>query len=324
MLQKIENNLTFDTKRDRNIITPCCNRQNKDGKFATYKELPPIYGYCHSCGEVTLPPTRYKDDLGNEYEWNDVTQKIDKPVLQLYDNNVIQTCDNHENKCNTMYDKTSKNINYIDFKHVSSCYNNPTENNLLKYLRHRYGDTQTELVKEMYYIGTSKDMGTVFWYINCNTKAQKAKISYYKPNGKRTKYFKVPYKNENGYYSCLFGEHLLDIPENRDKAIMLVESEKTAIVCAMFYPKYIWLAYGGINALTNDKIMSLIGRKVVLIPDMSVKAVEIMNKKLLEFQALDIDAKVWDLTFGKTDEQLKEDGWYNCDLEDVLRNYVNQ
>ena len=319
MLKKINLNLTYSKKRQRNLITPCCNKLNKDGKFVSYKYLPSNYGYCHSCGKTTLPPTRYRDDSGSEFIWNDTTKKMESTVSHLYDNNVIQTYGNSNITCNTMIDKTTKKQYFIDFKEVNLCYNNPTENNLLKYLRNTYGNTNTDVVKKMYYIGTSKDNGTVFWNINRNTKVQKAKVSYYNLNGKRTNKFKVPYKNEDGYYGCLFGEHLLDIDENKDKAVILVESEKTAIVCAMYYPKYVWIAYGGINGLTNDKISNLIGRKVILIPDMSEKAVEIMNKKLLEFLALDIDAKVWDLTEGKTDEELKVEGWYNCDLEDVLR-----
>ncbi|WP_417200540.1 DUF6371 domain-containing protein [Bizionia sp.] len=318
MLKKKELNLSFNTKRNRNIITPCCKSHNKDGKFATYKNLPPVYGYCHSCGIATLPPTRYTDESGNEFIWNDNTKKMEPTVTNLYDGDVIQMYDNVQSMCVTVHDKPSTKQQFIDFKIVNLFYKNSNENNLLLYLRKQFGNTKTDLVKAMYYIGTTKDSGTVFWSINKNNQPQKAKVSYYKPNGKRTTYFKVPYKNEDGYYSCLFGEHLLDIPENKNKAVILVESEKTAIACAMHYPEYVWLAYGGITALTNDKIQVLKGRKVILIPDMSEKAVEIMNKKLIEFETIEIDAKVWDLTSGKTDEALKEQGWYNCDLEDVL------
>ncbi|WP_458627768.1 DUF6371 domain-containing protein [Winogradskyella sp. PC D3.3] len=323
MLQKIELNLSFDTKRYRNIITPCCQSNNNDGKFVNYKQLPPIYGYCHSCGKATLPSTRYKDNFGNEFIWNDITKKMEPSVTQLYDNNVLQTYDKHYKSCNTLSYKIKTDIKYIDFKKVILCYENIAENNLLKYLRNKYGNAKTDLVKKMYYIGTTKDLGTVFWNINRDTKAQKAKVSYYKPNGKRTKYFKVPYKNQNGYYSCLFGEHLLDIAENKDKAVMLVESEKTAIVCAMHLTEYVWLAYGGITALTIDKMQVLAKRKVILIPDMSEKAVKIMAEKVLKFKTLGIDAKLWDLTSGKTDKELKDSNWYNCDLEDVFRRSGN-
>jgi hypothetical protein len=43
---------------------------------------------------------------------------------------------------------------------------------------------------------------------------------------------------------CLFGEHLL---KNSSSPVMLVESEKTAVVMSHFIPDYIWLATGGKN-----------------------------------------------------------------------------
>ena len=107
--------------------------------------------------------------------------------------------------------------------------------------------------------------------------------------------------------------------DNKNKTIILVESEKTALVCALHLPEYIWLAYGGINGLTMNKLDVLIGHKVILVPDISQNAVSIMNNKLPNLIDLGIDAKIWDMTDGKTDEQLKNEGLYNCDLEDVFR-----
>lgn len=40
-----------------------------------------------------------------------------------------------------------------------------------------------------------------------------------------------------------FGEHLLQDKVNANVA--LVESEKTAVICALLLPEYIWLATGG-------------------------------------------------------------------------------
>ncbi|MGJ5642809.1 DUF6371 domain-containing protein [Formosa sp. S-31] len=202
---------------------------------------------------------------------------------------------------------------------VAKFCNHPIENPLLKYLRSTYGNTETEIVKELYHIGTSKHNGTIFWYINVYGKAQKAKVSFYDTNGKRTNKFKVPYKNEDGYYSCLFGEHLLGSKEHYSKPIILVESEKTAIVCAIRLPQYNWLAYGGINGLTDEKLKVLIGNQITIIPDMSRNAVSIMENKIDYLKSIDIDAKIWDMTNGKTDDQLKDEGWYNCDLEDFFR-----
>ena len=63
---------------------------------------------------------------------------------------------------------------------------------------------------------------------------------------------------------CLFGEHLLSLYP--DRTVALVESEKTAIICAGFIPEYVWLATGGKTSLGN-KLEVLSGRKVVAYPD---------------------------------------------------------
>jgi hypothetical protein len=151
--------------------------------------------------------------------------------------------------------------------------------------------------------------------INKDLKVQKSKICYYKKNGKRTSKFKVPYKNEDGYYSCLFGEHLLN---KYDKPTVLVESEKTAIVCAINFPDYNWLSYGGINGMTNDKMKVLSGKIILIIPDLSKKAVDIATKKIKELKELNISVKIWDMRNGLSNEELLEKGFYNCDLEDFL------
>ena len=63
---------------------------------------------------------------------------------------------------------------------------------------------------------------------------------------------------------CLFGEHLLQDKVNANVA--LVESEKTAVICSLLLPEYIWLATGGKNQF-NDRLMVLKGRKVTAFPD---------------------------------------------------------
>lgn len=66
---------------------------------------------------------------------------------------------------------------------------------------------------------------------------------------------------------CLFGEHLLS--EQPDAPVVIVESEKTAIICSMLYPECIWLATGGCGQIKPivwiRQILSK--RKVLLFPD---------------------------------------------------------
>lgn len=208
---------------------------------------------------------------------------------------------------------------YISEEIIWKHFNLKPENNLLQYLRDTYGNEKVDEVKETYVIGTKYDGGIFFWNINKDLNVQKAKIAYYNKNGKRTDKFKVPFKNEDGYYSCLFGEHLIYDSLKGKETIVLVESEKTAIIGHILLPKYVWVAYGGINGLTQNKLATLIGHTVLIIPDISQNAVDIMFQKLPRMIAMGINVKIWDMTEGKSDEELKSLGIYNNDLEDIFR-----
>lgn len=311
-LYKVIIEYKYCSKRNLNLTTPCCSKGNKDGKFSTFIDLPEIYGYCHSCGKTSLPPTLYKDENGNEFIWNDVQSKYEPitSILQSYSHSVVE-----------QQKEIAKDIKYIPESTIWECFDIIPENNLLRYLRKKYCNDKVNDAKEIYALGTSKDGGTIFWEINTVLQVQKAKISYYNENGKRNNQFKVPYKNEDGYYSCLFGEHLLYDNLKGKKTVILVESQKTAIVGYINLPEYIWTAYGGINGLTKNKLLSLIGHTVLIIPDMSENAVNIIYKKIPLLISMGINVKVWDMTEGKTDLQMKIEGIYNNDLEDIFRKF---
>lgn len=310
LLSKVIIEHKYRHKRNLNLTTPCCAKSNKDGKFTNFIDLPERYGYCHSCGKTTLPPTIFKDENGNEFIWNETQNKYESIAIPI------------QSFCNSVAKQPQKaaiDIKYIPESTIWRYFHAIPENNLLQYLCKTYGKKKVADAKKTYVIGTSKDGGTVFWNINSDLKVQKAKISYYNENGKRTDQFKVPYKNEGGYYACLFGEHLVYDYLKGKKTVILVESEKTAIVGYINLPEFIWVAYGGINGLTKSKILPLIGHTVLIIPDMSENAVNIIYAKIPSLIAMGIIVRVWDMTEGKTDEELKNEGIYNNDLEDVFR-----
>ena len=311
-LYKVIIKYKYSPKRDLNLTTPCCNKSNKDGKFTTYVDLPAIYGYCHSCGKPTLPPSIFKDEKGLEYTWNIIQNKYELITIP-----VQSPCKSFAKSVQNV----AKDIKYIPESIIWRYFHTVPENNLLQYLYITYGKEKVEDAKETYIVGTNRDGGTVFWNINSDLKVQKAKISYYNENGKRTNKFMVPYKNEDGYYACLFGEHLIYAELKGKKTIILVESEKTAIVGYIHFPEYIWVAYGGINGLTENKLKPLVGHKVLIIPDMSENAVNVIYDKIPTIRAMGINVKIWDMTEGKTDEELKNGGNYNNDLEDVFRKF---
>ena len=81
-------------------------------------------------------------------------------------------------------------------------------------------------------------------------------------------------ERENSASYCLFGEHLTALPDTRQATVNVVESEKTALICAIAYggmKMSVWTACAGIQNLTNknDLLRPLIeqGRRIVLYPD---------------------------------------------------------
>ena len=65
-----------------------------------------------------------------------------------------------------------------------------------------------------------------------------------------------------------FGLHLINYFKNYK--IGIVESEKTAMLCDLFFDeKIIWLASGGMEGINETKLKDLEGREVILFPDLS-------------------------------------------------------
>ena len=51
------------------------------------------------------------------------------------------------------------------------------------------------------------------------------------------------------------------------KSVCVVEAEKTAVIMSEVYPQYVWMAAGGLSALSAEKLRPLRDHKVVLFPD---------------------------------------------------------
>ena len=137
---------------------------------------------------------------------------------------------------------------------------------------------ETTRLFRLYNIGTSVKWGgsAVFWQVDIEGHVRAGKIMCYNPeNGHRVKEpqayvswahseLKLP---DFHLKQCLFGEHLLK--GSSETPVMLVESEKTAVIMSHFIPDYIWLATGGKNGCFNREAMQVLeGRDVVLIPDL--------------------------------------------------------
>lgn len=138
-------------------------------------------------------------------------------------------------------------------------------------------DEAYKRVCRLYQLGATHDGGVIFWQQDQDHRLRAGKIMHYRPDGHRR-------GNPNWVHSimirkgwlpadwqlsqCLFGQHLL-APQTLQpsRRIFLVESEKTAILMAALYPQWLWLATGGCDLLSVDKLSVLRGRHVSVFPD---------------------------------------------------------
>lgn len=168
-----------------------------------------------------------------------------------------------------------------------------SSNYFLDFLSNHWNKEVAFELVEKYNIGTSMYWpgATVFWQVDNNSNIRSGKIMLYNAsNGKRVK---EPYNHINWVHSvlklddfnleqCYFGEHLLN--DNLSKPVAIVESEKTAIICSVYLPEFIWLACGSVNNLNEAKTRSLKGRNVVLFPDLN--CYDLWNDKIPELTKL--------------------------------------
>ena len=173
-------------------------------------------------------------------------------------------------------------------------------NHLISYLKTMIPSSAIDRIIADYRLASTPDQAIIFLQIDQDNQCRTGKIMQYNPTtGHRIKDPDKPGRI-NWLHSilkrrkqlppdwqltqCLFGEHLL--PQHPDKTVALVESEKTAIICAALMPQYLWLATGGKSGLTSERLNSLKGRKIIVFPD--IDAFKDWQQKIFTFPHLDI------------------------------------
>jgi hypothetical protein len=248
---------------------------------------------CPNCNKVRNF-TRYIDTQTNEHFSDGVgacNSKIKcgyhyKPNQYFQDNNIS-------------FDKTisepfvklvplpKPKTSLIKLEVVAESMANKNPNFFIDFLTSIWDKGIADLLAYRYNIGTSNcwNGATTFWQQDVKGNVRSGKIMLYNPaNGKR---IKKPYNHINWEHKiqklvnfnleqCYFGEHLLN--EDKHKPVALCESEKTAIICSIYLPEFIWLACGSLNNLNEAKTRVLKGRNVVLFPDL--KCFDLWNDKI--------------------------------------------
>lgn len=225
-------------------------------------------------------------------------------------------------------------VSFIPFEMFCESLSAYAENNFVQYLRGLFGAGVTGELIRRFYIGTSKhwEGATIFWQIDTRGRIRSGKIMLYDAaTGRRVKevrpdggkWSKITWQHsimlkqgtvqDYNLRQCLFGEHQL-ASQPKSQPVAVVEAEKTAIIASVYLPDFTWLACGSLTHLTADKCRGLLGRKVVLFPDL--KCFETWRYRAKQLSALpEFQVTVSDLLERRAGEADKEQG---LDLADYL------
>lgn len=212
----------------------------------------------------------------------------------------------------------------IPWQFIEKSVRTDIRSTLIEFLNTSFDPGTIETTIAQYHLGVTKDRSIIFFQIDTDGNCRTGKImKYNEKTGHRIKDESIPFRitwvhsilKSRGILppswqltQCLFGEHLL--LRYPDKKVALVESEKTAVICAALMPAYIWLATGGKTQL-GDKLKVLTGREVIAFPDVDGYAV--WKERLSMIQGVDI--KVSDYLERNATEQDRQD---HIDIADLL------
>ena len=219
-------------KGSKHILCPNCRRKT----FKPYVEVgtnnvanAERYGRCeriNSCGLLMYPPSEESDYV----QW---VQPEPKPFERI-------------------------EPDFVPRGTMERTFRNYEHNVFVQYLRKMFGADKTLDLIADYNIGTAKGGGAIFWQVDRNNNVRTGKIIYYGENGKRLKdknswYLHNRVKPDFQLEQVLFGIHLT----SKDKPVALIESEKSSIMMAAYYPDITFVASGGSNMLSIERLSML-------------------------------------------------------------------
>lgn len=287
----ISSNLVFETRRFLVSKNCPCGKSNRDGKFAPFKGYSDK-GYCHSCGETFLPELSKNEDrfLFPRTKEEETWKPIDILPFELMDRSVSK----------------HKNCTLYPF--------------LAKKFRERIAE---ELCSD-YFVGTSSEGNTVFWQVDFYGNVRQAKVMQYDSRtGRRDREARTAFIGKkllgdtSNFQQCFFGEFLLSLAANKSKPVALVESEKTSLICSIYFPEFVWLATGGKHGvkLTEKSVCKVLaGKNVVLFPDLGAYDIWKQKGQLLATVA-DCQVSVSDFLERHSTDEEKSQG---LDIADYL------
>ena len=148
---------------------------------------------------------------------------------------------------------------------------------LLPYLQNFFTEEQIQQGIRQYRLGCVHKDCVLYPFFDIEGRLRKMKVMRYDDMGHRKKNgisTSHSFLKEDGIIppqwkerSCWFGEHLLS--KHPDLPVVIVESEKTALVCSMLMPSYLWLATAGCGHFREVGLVKeqLNSRTTYILPD---------------------------------------------------------
>jgi hypothetical protein len=313
-------------------LCPSCNQQKRFTRYIdneTGELLPDHVGRCDredKCG-YNYTPKQYFEETKHERQHTYQYKRPYNPIKKI---------------------EPKKPIDYLPEEVLNRSTENWEQNNFAFFLIQIFGFDRAKDLCELYLIGNSKHWqgATAFWFVDIDLKVRQVKVMHYtigtgtisrtkshqpayKWSDKTKEYFedinysdkifkagkKILNNQEANLLDCFFGEHLLKLYPQ--KKVAIVESEKTAIICSVYYPKYVWIATGGINGCkwTEREVCKVLqGREIVLFPDLN--CFDKWSEKAKEIKSIiSCKIRVSSILEKKPTEEQRSKG---CDLADFV------
>ena len=228
---------------------------------------------CPQCGKRTF--VRYKDNYTGDYVNDNVGRcdRVDKCGYHLtprmYFESTGQRPEEYTQPLMPITKPINRPVGTISFEIVRSTLHRYENNNFFKGLCRYFSRNEVLKVMHKYYVGTTRRGEAVFWQVTRSNQVRTGKIIQYDPDTLKRKSYvnwahsKLQKKNYN-LKQVYFGSHLL---VDKDTPVAIAEGEKNAILGALHYPQYNWIATGGETLLNVDKLNALHNYNVTLFPD---------------------------------------------------------
>ena len=199
----------------------------------------------------------------------------------------------------------------------------------MQYLSRYIPADRLKAVLKRYGIGRTRSGATIWWQIDDAGQLRDGKIMAYQNNGHRDKSVPPTWahimlerlndtqgsplwsKEHPQTTKCLFGQHLLAVPQYRNQRVIIVESEKNALIGHLVMPQYLWLATGSKGNFKSDMLQCLAGRDVWALPDADAfdewtRKADTINKPKVQ---------IWDMIERLATPEMREKG---ADIADLI------